>query len=191
MPSHTPPQPQHHPSPLSILTPRLYHPLSRCPSMPWVRTPRRSQWMEIPSQLQPQLNGTSGFHVFSVFLPSSLNASLHNHKAIGQRCTGSRVCRDRCNPRGEHSPHHRAGGGEEAKMLCANRLSRSAYNMALEGWVSVQICPARAVCQNPIEKTLGNPYFFRVSRFPEHSCDSHGVSPALSGAWSRWCRPRV
>lgn len=76
-------------------------------------------------------------------------------------------------------------------MLSANRLSRSAYNMALKGWVSVQICPARAVCQNPIEKTLGNPYFFGVSRFPEHSCDLHGVSPALTDAWSRWCRPRV
>lgn len=92
MPSHTPPQPQHHPSPLSILTPRLYHPLSRCPSMPWVRTPRRSQWMEIPSQLQPQLNGTSGFHVFSGFSslfferfssqPQSHWAEVHRQQSV-------------------------------------------------------------------------------------------------------------
>ena len=57
-------------------------------------------------------------------------------------------------------------------MLRANRLSHSAYNVALKGWVSVQICPARALCQNSAEKTLRNPYFSGASRFLGRSCDS-------------------
>lgn len=58
-------------------------------------------------------------------------------------------------------------------MPHANRLSHRACNVAFKGWVSGQICPARAVCQNPVEKTVRNPYFLGICRFPERSCDSH------------------
>lgn len=44
-------------------------------------------------------------------------------------------------------------------MLHANRLPPSAYNVGLKGWVSVQICPAKAVCKNPVEESLRTPYF--------------------------------
>ena len=50
-------------------------------------------------------------------------------------------------------------------MLHTKRLSHRAYNAALKGWLAGQICPAREVCPNPVEKTLRKLYFSGVSRF--------------------------
>ena len=56
-------------------------------------------------------------------------------------------------------------------MLHTKRLSHRAYNAALKGWLAGQICPAREVCPNPVEKTLRNLYFSGVSRFLGCSCN--------------------
>lgn len=90
--------------------------------------------METPSQLQPQLHGTSGSFVFSGF-----NFLFFECFSSQQQRQWAEQYARMYVTQGEHSQHHRAGAGEEAKMLCANRLSHSAHNVALKGWVSVQI----------------------------------------------------